>query len=469
MTQLVDKILKNMDDDEREKLTCHQINTLRKFDKHNRRAHLTELTRGCQLRIISAMVRIIGKNFREITKRDMEAYFDGLKVNPYTIEHRRLVVVKFFKWLYGKEKHEKPPIVVSGLKPDKNAYNKDIPPSMLWNDEEIKQLIMAFTHPRDKALVATLYDSEARIGELLSMDIKDCQIEGDTVSIFLPLSKTQKRRVGLIFSVPYLLDWINHHPRKNIPDAPLWISLSNRAHGKRLSDSGAYDLLKNGQKRCDINKHINPHLLRHSMASKLRKAGLPDALHRRRMGLSPGSRVIERYTHIDDEEVHNGYLRALGYKPKEKVEEDMDVLKPRVCFRCGTENTATAKYCSKCFTSLDYESVDRDLGILELFKSSFAKFEGVDVDNMLCEYKRFKAETQDMEKVLDCFNGGNVVTNAVVKNALKLSDDDCINLLEYLCTAELIEMDGDKVVLLDRRKYQNFLTIQKRYLEVNAK
>ena len=73
-----------------------------------------------------------------------------------------------------------------------------------------------------------------------------------------------------------------------------------------------------------------------------------------------------------------------------------------------------------------------------------------------------------MQKVLDCFNGGTIVTNDVIKKALRLGDDDCIKLLEYLCTAELIRMEGDKVVLLDGEKYQNFITMQKRYLEINA-
>jgi len=455
MTPLIDKILKRMDKEKRALLSDAHIQTLRDFDAFNK-TKVKESTRNQQLQNLMILARHFQKPFEEITRRDLETYIGHLcDINkPYTVEHKKVIFIKFWNWM------EKPEIIA--------AYDKDIPVKALWSDAEVKKLIEAFTSVQHKALTANLYDTEARINELLSMDIEDVLVQGDCISIWLPESKTKKRNVGLIFSVPYLLDWLNQHPEKNNPKAPLWISQSSATYGKRLSDCSVNQILQTGQRRCGVDKHVHPHLLRHSMASKLRKAGFPDALHRKRMGLKPGSAVLERYTHLSDKEVHIAAQKAMGFKPKNAVEDGPNPLEIQTCFRCGTENTATAKYCSKCFTSLDYESVDRDLGILELFKSSFAKFEGVDVDNMLCEYKRFKAETKDMQMVFDCFNGGNTVANDIIKKALRLDDDDCINLLEYLCTAELIEMDGDMVVLLDRQKYQQFLTMQKRYLEINA-
>jgi integrase len=407
----------------------------------------------------------MGKTFRQMTKQDVTNYFDNLTVKPYTIEHRRIVITKFFKWLYDNEN----PDVVKDLEPNLNAYDKTIDPKSLWTDEEIKQLVKVCTHPRDKAMIMTLYDTGARIGELLSMNICDADFQGDTCSIFLRNSKTQRRRVGVLFSAPYLQEWIDCHPMKNNPDAPLWISLSHNTtrRGNRLKDNSAFDILKSAQKRSSVDKHLNPHLLRHSCISKCRKAGMPDSLIRRRVGLSPGSIVLERYTHISDDEVENSYRKSMGYKPKKPVVEDPEILKPKTCLRCSASNPVDAKFCHKCHISLDYESVERDLNILEMFKTRFAK--GMNLDKMLNQYQQFKAETSDMQQLLDCFNGNDRVQIREVRKRLRLKDDEALGLLEYLATAELIHFDNDMIYLEDKQKFKQFLTMQRRYLEVNKK
>jgi hypothetical protein len=38
--------------------------------------------------------------------------------------------------------------------------------------------------------------------------------------------KTGKRAVRIISSIPYMATWIENHPFKNMPDAPLWIARS---------------------------------------------------------------------------------------------------------------------------------------------------------------------------------------------------------------------------------------------------
>ena len=102
-----------------------------------------------------------------------------------------------------------------------------------------------------------------------------------------------------------------------------------------------------------------------------------------------------------------------------------------------------------------------------MLKSNFAKFEGVDLDNMVKKYQMFKAETSDMQKVLGCFNGGNTVKIEAIHSNLELKDGDVIELLQYLVSADLITIDYDKVHLVERAKFEQFIAMQKRYLEVN--
>jgi len=462
MPELVDEMLNRMSGKKYKKLNQWNINTLRQFDKSNKRKNNTIQTRDDHLKILFNFSIDVNKTFRQMKRSDINKYFDELDLLPSTINQRCIIISKFFKWYYDKEKPE----VIKDLHSNKNAYDKKIKPSELITDKEVKKLISVADNSRNKAFVATISDSGARIGELLSMSIKDVNFEGDTCYIFLPYSKTEKRRVGLIFAVPYLQEWLDNYPSNlKKPDSPLWISLSPRSYGCRLANNSTFDMLNKLKRRAGIKKKINHHIFRHSRISKCRKAGLPDALNRRRHGLAPGSRVIERYTHIDDEETHNGYLKAMGYEPKKPVKEDSEILKPKKCVRCGTANPATSRYCRKCYCSLDYEAVERDLDILEMSKTKFGK--GWHMDTILANYRHCKSETNYMERLLDCFNGNSKIKTSKVRKELGLSDDEAIEFLQYLVSAEQISFNGDMIHLKDKGEFKRFISLQKRYLEVN--
>lgn len=467
MTKFVNQMLARMTDEKRNKLNRWNIETLKRFDLYNRRKSLRDTTRDNQLKILFNFSISVNKTFKKMTRSDINEYFDNLNLKPYTIDQRRIIVTKFFRWYYDKDK----PVVIKDLHTNRKAYTKVIDPSSLWSDSDIKQFIKGCTHPRDKALFMTLYDSGARIGELLSMNFRDVEFQGDTCSIFLRNSKTQRRRVGLLFSTPYLQEWLQCHPMRDNPDAPLWISLSYnpKKYGNRLSDNSMFDLIKNIKRRAKMSKPLNPHLLRHSAISKMRKSGMPDALIRRRVGLSPGSVVLERYTHLSDAEVENSYRKSMGYEPKEPVIEDPEILKPRTCLRCSASNPVDAKFCHKCHIMLDYKAVERDLSILEVFKSDFVrKLAGVDVEYLVNQYQQIKVEISDMQSLLDCFNGNDSILIRDVKRHLQLKDQEALDLLQHLETCELIEFSTDTIYLQDKEKFTQFISNQKRYLNGNV-
>jgi len=469
MTELVEQIVEAHNRRYNNTISTHNIDILNKFDESI--SDLALGTRDIRIRILSMTIRKLNKPFKKITYSDVVSYFanlkneDGSEKKPSTKEHHKLVIVIFFRWLYKVQKGEKSPLVVSGIKLSLKAFQTDINPNSLWTDEEIKQLVEQCTNSRDKAFIMTLYDSGARIGELLSMTIEDVHFEGDYCYIYLPVSKTNPRKVGLLFSTAYLQDWLDNYPKKYYhPKAPLWISQSPHTYGQRMKQNSTFEILNKIKNRAGIEKKINHHIMRHSRISLCRKAGMPDALNRRRHGHAPGSLMIERYTWINDEETHNGYVKSMGYEPKKPVRPDPAILKPQICVRCGTENPATNKYCRKCVTTLNYEAVERDISVLEMFKTGFAQLEGVDLDKMMDRYKKYTASVSDIQAVLNCFNGGTVITNDVVQKALKLGTDECLEVLNHLMSYEVIELEEDKVVLTDRKGFQNLIKIYYKYI-----
>ena len=70
---------------------------------------------------------------------------------------------------------------------------------------------------RDKALIAVLYESACRAGEIANMNIKDV-VTDQYGAVVMVDGKTGMRRLRLIDSSPYIAQWIDQHPTKDDRD-----------------------------------------------------------------------------------------------------------------------------------------------------------------------------------------------------------------------------------------------------------
>ncbi len=474
MTDLVSKILSNKSQENVTRLLEGNILHLHKYDEYMINESRKETTRANNLRNIMLVTLEIPKLYESWSKNDVENYFTRLstdskiQVSAYTREIRKAIVTKYFRWFYKKTSKDAAPEVVSGLKINHKAYDKFINPNDFLTEDEVKLLVDICDHPRDSCFIMVLYESGARITEILSLNIKDVKFLGDSVKIYIRKSKTVRRPVDLLLSVPYLQAWLQKHPDKNNPDAPLFISFSPSCYGTRLMSHSTLEILQKLKKRCGITKKINHHLFRHMAITRCLLSGMPHAVVKRRFGLSNNTNMLERYCWISDDDVEDSYRVACGYEPNKASRNSIETLKPKKCWRCGSSNPVTNKYCNSCFTNLDYESVGHDLDVLEMVKTRFAELEGVDIDKMLVHYQHLKAETKDMQRLLDCFDGNNEVKISLVRKQLGLSDDDALEILQYLVSAEQITFDKDMIYLKDKEEFRKFISIQKRYISFNS-
>jgi hypothetical protein len=77
------------------------------------------------------------------------------------------------------------------------------------------------------------HDTAALPKELLNLRIKDIEFQMSSIGkqyaeVHIKISKTKPRSVPLIFSIPYIKDWIDYHPMAANPDSYLFISLADR-------------------------------------------------------------------------------------------------------------------------------------------------------------------------------------------------------------------------------------------------
>lgn len=424
------------------KLTQKQQKMLREFDNYNERRNLRRNTRVRQIKTIGHLGDDVKKEFQDMTKEDVNNWLYNKDIIPHSRQTYQQYLQKFFKWL-DKD-------IEGWFEKIENAYDKVIPPSALWTREDVNKLINSYPETQHRALVATLYDSEARVSEICSMNIMDVEFIADVCVIYIRESKTQKRRIELLFATKELIPWYNIRKQNAEPSDPLWLSKCNRDRNSRLTQGGVYEILKYGQRLSGVDKHLHPHLLRHSMASYLRKRGFPDALHKKRMGLKPTSTVLERYTHLSDSEVAEGAREAFGGEPIRKRKQESNPLISVKCPRCGASVRQTDKVCHQCFYTINYEVVTEDISVFEIFKTNFGKSEK---QKILSCFKSLKTVVPLLQELFSCFNGTDERDIEKLREHfnLELDDDQLLELLGILIGRELVEIDGSKVVLLDRQ------------------
>ena len=177
----------------------------------------------------------------------------------------------------------------------------------------------------------------------------------------------------VVFSAPYLQQWINCHPLNNNPNAYLWHNPqykeetegeNNPFENKKrtvvrnpyLSYSRLASILKDTAKKAGINKRVYCHLLRHSRATDLAPK-MTEANMCSYLGWSKGSRMPGRYIHMSGKETDDIILMENGLYSKESVIETS--LIPIKCGRCFNMNEATNKYCRVCGLPLSNEEANK--------------------------------------------------------------------------------------------------------------
>lgn len=277
-----------------------------------------------------------------------------------------------------------------------NEPKNNLLPEELITEEEVMKLVNAAGHPRDKAFVFALYESGARIGELLPLKIKHINFDSQITWIMVN-GKTGQRRIPLVVSTPYLATWLNMHPTNSNPDAFLWTKIALRnQQGRNADEEIAYStvrkILRQIFEKAGMKKGYNPHLFRHSRATFLANH-LTEAQLKEMFGWTQASDMAARYVHLSGRDVDNALLGVYGLKSKE--EANGSKLKQRDCPRCREKNPPNASYCFKCSAPLDVPTVQK----LELERKIKEKALVEYMQNPEEFFKKMEAIEKQLEKL----------------------------------------------------------------------
>jgi integrase/recombinase XerD len=262
-------------------------------------------------------------------------YTDGTKFT-------RLIIVKAFLRSLNSEAAE---IITI-----KQRHVRKFPEDLLKR-EDIEALLNSCYTARDRALIATFYESGTRKGELLGLLLKNIEFDENGVIIRFPDGKTGPRRIRVVFAASFLREWLEVHPKKNDRESPLFCSL--REPFNLISETGLTYQLRKIAKRAGIEKRVNPHSFRHARATHLAEH-LTEQQLKNYLGWTASSTMAANYVHLSGKDMDDAILKMNGIKIDET---HTDGLKVGRCPRCKELNPEVSLYCGKCGQPLKEDSI----------------------------------------------------------------------------------------------------------------
>lgn len=296
----------------------------------------------------------LDKDFDKVTKKDIEKIIMHIQSQDWSMSTKidyNIIIKRFYKWLMGND--EEYPEQVKWLKTTLRLKDKPVPSqSDLITEDEIKKLIEAAEHPRDKAFISIIYESGCRVGEIANLKIGN--ILFDQHGCVLNVNgKTGPRRIRVVNSTSYLTRWMDIHPFKKDREKPLWINFGQVNRQQQMQYNTIRVMIRSLFDKAGIKKRCNPHIFRHSRATFLANH-LTEAQMKAYFGWVQHSDMASTYVHLSGRDTDKAILEVNGLTQKRIVEEVK--IKPKKCPKCGFINSDESNYCSRCSSVLDIET-----------------------------------------------------------------------------------------------------------------
>ena len=169
--------------------------------------------------------------------------------------------------------------------PRKSSYL----PSVL-SKEEVVNLLRCTRNLKHRAILALLYSSGLRIGELINLELRD--IDMFRLQILIKNGKGRKDRYVMLAKsfLPLLKNYLTTYK-------PAIYFIESLTFGEKYSAGSVRSFLKKSCLAAGIKKRVTPHTLRHSYATHLLENGVDIRYIQELLGHSrPETTMI--YTHV---------------------------------------------------------------------------------------------------------------------------------------------------------------------------
>jgi len=279
----------------------------RSYSPHTIKAYKTDLIQ------FSLFVKEYGGtgsfNVSSVDKKTVQHFVGSLTekgLSPKSTGRKLASIKSFFRYLLKHAQVESNP--ASTVKAPKQHASL---PKFL--QKEVLEQILSHSDKddwqlkRDKTILELLYSTGIRLGELVSIDVGDVQIDQKTVKVF---GKGGKERIvpfggKAAEALDFYLQERNIHVQKDLNDNPLFIS----KQGLRISPRTVQSRLKKLFDSVAAGSGFTPHLMRHTFATHLLDHGADIRAVKELLGHASLSST-QIYTHLETEKMKKIFKQA---------------------------------------------------------------------------------------------------------------------------------------------------------------
>ena len=212
----------------------------------------------------------VNKGYKTATKDDIKAYIAirSREVAPNTVNNERRNLSSLFAWLHDEGYVDKN--IVKGIK----VRGEDVELVYFTPQEEIAIREVACTS-RDRALIAFLFSTGLRVGEVAALNRSDVDLESNSVTF-----RGEKSRKGK-FRTVYLDEYARRYLRLYLAerrDSNPALFVSARYHDgmpQRLTTAGIQRIAKGVTKQAGVSKKGTVHVFRKTFATRMAARGCP--------------------------------------------------------------------------------------------------------------------------------------------------------------------------------------------------
>jgi site-specific recombinase XerD len=261
------------------------------------------------LSVLKLIAESMNKDFDKIDIPALKRYIITLErsnLSEWTKHDYKITICKFYKWFYSDNNHT----LISWIKTSVKSKNLKLPEDML-TEQDALLLISNASNKRDRAIIAMLWDLGARIGEILTLRVKDLTF--DDIGLIIHLNgKTGPRRVRAVWSIRFIKEWLTEHSERHNPSAPLFFKLNSKCKQLEFLKYHAFrHTLSKITEKAGINKRIHPHIFRHSRCTYMANH-LTEAQMNNYFGWSISSNMSSVYIHLSGRDIDAAILKANG-------------------------------------------------------------------------------------------------------------------------------------------------------------
>ena len=219
-------------------------------------------------------------------------------------------------------------------------------PEALLSADEIRALLTGCRSVRDRAIVAVLYESGGRVGEVARLRWRDVVFDDYGIGVHLHDTKeNQVRYARCTWAREMLAAWKSVYPAPLTPDA--WIFLSSRKEAMNYAQ--IRQRVKEAARRAGLEKRVHLHLFRKSRATHMIQQNYQESVIKKMLWGNLGTQMFRIYVVLGEADID---AEILGHAGIEARPSAPDPLAPVPCPHCHVICAPISRFCSSCGQAL---------------------------------------------------------------------------------------------------------------------